>query len=52
VEAIRQAGFEVVPNPSRLLPNHARIIHRKGRAGFSDENLERLAQAVQNTSGC
>lgn len=50
-EAIRSVGFDVIPAPSRRLPNHHRLIHSEGTAGFSDENLERLAQVFTNTMG-
>jgi len=50
--ALRQAGFEIVPNPTTRFPNHARLIHPNGVAGFTDANLERLAQTFQNTRGC
>jgi hypothetical protein len=50
-EAIRDAGFAVMPAPSVALPNHHRIIHPDGVAGFSDENLARLAEAFANTTG-
>src|SRR5262245_19289454 len=50
--AIRQAGFEVVPDPTSRFPNHARLIHPNGEAGFTDENLALLAQAFQDTTGC
>ncbi len=52
VEAIRQAGFEVIPDPTTRFPNHARVVHRQGNAGFSDEALAQLAQAFQDTTGC
>lgn len=51
VEAIEKAGFQVVPTPSKNLPNHHRIIHADGVAGFSDDNLARLAGAFVNTTG-
>lgn len=51
IEAIRSAGFDVMVSPSRRLPNHHRLIHPQGEAGFSDENLERLAAAFTNTTG-
>ena len=51
-EAIRQAGFEVIPDPSRRLPNHACIIHPQGVAGFDDANLALLSQVFQDTTGC
>src|SRR5690242_13149710 len=40
-EAIRQAGFDIIAAPTRSLPNHHRIIHHEGIAGFKDENLSR-----------
>ena len=45
VAAIRAAGFDVLPNPSTKFPNHAGLISPDGVGGFSDANLERLAQA-------
>ena len=48
---IRAAGFEVIADPTNRLPNHHRIIHPNGAAGFADENLARLAQAFDNTTG-
>lgn len=50
-EAIRGAGFDVIPTPSTALPNHHRIIHPEGAAGFNDENLARLAEVFTNTTG-
>lgn len=50
-ESIRGAGFDVVPAPSAVLPNHHRIIHPDGEAGFNDANLARLAEAFVNTTG-
>jgi hypothetical protein len=50
-EAIRSAGFDVIPVPSRRLPNHHRLTHPDGAAGFTDENLARLAEAFTNTTG-
>jgi hypothetical protein len=47
--AIRAAGFDVMPNRTRRLPNHQRLIHPAGIAGFSDENLTRLAQVFTDT---
>ncbi len=49
--AIRSVGFDVIPTPSSTLPNHHRIIHPEGVAGFSDDNLAQLAEAFTNTSG-
>jgi hypothetical protein len=42
-DQIQAAGFDVVPAPSRQLPNHCRLTHSDGVAGFCDANLERLA---------
>jgi hypothetical protein len=50
-EAIRDAGFDVIPTPSGALPHHHRIIHPEGVAGFNDVNLARLAEAFVNTTG-
>lgn len=50
-EAIRAAGFDVIANPTRRLPNHHRLIHPDGAVGFSDANLERLAEAFTTTTG-
>src|SRR5438876_11327413 len=48
---IRSAGFDLIPNPTRRFPNHHRIIHPDGAAGFNDENLRRLAEVFINTAG-
>jgi len=50
-DLIRAAGFDVLFAPSTTLPNHYRIIHPGGIAGFADENLAALAQAFFNTTG-
>ena len=50
-EAIRGAGFDIIPTPSNALPNHHRIIHPEGAAGFNDANLARLAETFVNTTG-
>ncbi len=47
-DAIRGAGFDVMPDPTRKFPNHHRIIHPVGAAGFVDENLARLSRAFIN----
>jgi hypothetical protein len=52
VDAIRQAGFDVIAVPTGNLPNHGRIIHPLGAAGFIDEALEELSRALQETTGC
>lgn len=51
VEKIRSAGFDIIPNPTRKLPNHYRIIHPDGEHGFTDENLRRLSAVFTDTSG-
>jgi hypothetical protein len=43
--SIRQAGFDVVPDPTDRFPNHGRLIHPNGPAGFNDVALGILAQA-------
>ena len=50
-ELIRSAGFDIIAKPTKKLPNHHRIIHPDGVAGFTDENLARLEQVFTNTSG-
>ena len=50
-DKIRSAGFDVIPNPTRKLPNHYRLIHSNGVAGFNDENLARLSAVFTETSG-
>ena len=51
VDKIRQAGFDVFPNPTRKLPQHYRLIHPDGVAGFTDVNLLRLSAVFSETSG-
>jgi hypothetical protein len=51
VDNIRQAGFDVLPNPTKKLPNHYRLIHAEGVAGFNDGNLARLSAVFTETSG-
>jgi hypothetical protein len=48
---IRAAGFDIIHLPSQSLPDHYRIIHRNGVAGFTDANLILLSQAFTNTTG-
>jgi hypothetical protein len=50
--AIRAAGFDVIEWPTPKLPNHARITHPDGTAGFTDANLAVLAAAFHTTTGC
>lgn len=51
VDNIRQVGFDVLPNPTKKLPNHYRLIHPDGVAGFNDANLVRLSAMFTETSG-
>ena len=51
VDNIRGAGFDVIPNPTKKLPKHYRLIHPDGAAGFNDENLARLSAVFTETSG-
>jgi hypothetical protein len=50
VAAIQAAGFEVRPDPSAKFPNHARLTHPEGVAGFSNENLAKLCSVFQETT--
>ena len=49
-EAIRSVGFDIIPAPSAALPNHHRIIHPDGVAGFNEANLARLAEVFVDTT--
>jgi hypothetical protein len=49
VAAIQGAGFDVIADPTPNFPNHARLIHPLGAAGFTDENLAALAGAFTET---
>jgi hypothetical protein len=51
VDNICGAGFDVIPNPTKKLPNHYRLIHPEGVVGFSDANLARLSAVFTETSG-
>ncbi len=48
---IREAGFDVIMDPTKRFPQHARLIHPDGADGFTQENLERLAQAFEDHTG-
>ncbi|HTE18380.1 MAG TPA: hypothetical protein VK689_08365 [Armatimonadota bacterium] len=50
-ERIRSAGFDIVADPMRKLPNHHRIVHPDGALGFNDNNLRRRAEAFTDTVG-
>lgn len=49
--AIRAAGFDVIADPTPNFPNHARVVHPNGVAGFIDANLQQLAAAFVITHG-
>lgn len=49
VKTIRDAGFEIIFDPTTRFPNHARLVHPAGLTGFTNGNLERLAQAFEDT---
>ena len=49
VDKIRSAGFEVIAKPTRKLPNHHRIIHPEGAAGFNEDNLKKLSEVFKDT---
>lgn len=51
VGQIRAAGFDVIMNATPRFPQHARLIHPQGVAGFTDDNLKRLAQCFQDHTG-
>jgi hypothetical protein len=51
-DALRKAGFEVIPDPTSRFPNHARLIHPAGAAGFTDANLTTLSKAFTEATGC
>ncbi len=48
---IRSAGFDVIMDPTRRFPQHARLIHADGVAGFLLENLDRLSKCFVNHLG-
>ena len=49
-DKIRAAGFDVIEDPTNKFPNHARIIHPNGEAGFNDYNLGKLSDALGSTT--
>ena len=51
VVAIREAGFEIAPDPTTRFPHHARLMHPSGVAGFTDGHLETLTSTFRNTTG-
>ncbi|WP_187345105.1 RHS repeat-associated core domain-containing protein [Cystobacter ferrugineus] len=50
IDRIRAAGFDVIPDPTKKFPNHGRIIHPDGAAGFCDSNLCRLSEAFSDVN--
>jgi hypothetical protein len=38
-------------DPTRRFPQHARLIHAQGEAGFTLDNLERLAKCFEEHTG-
>jgi hypothetical protein len=48
---IREAGFDVIIDPTARFPQHARLIHPDGLDGFTQENLDRLAQCFEDHPG-
>lgn len=51
VSAIREAGFDVVSDPTGRFANHGLIVHPLGESGFNDENLAKLSAAFTETTG-
>ncbi len=52
IAKIRELGFDVIALPTPNFRNHGRLIHpTDGAAGFTPENLIRLAQAFADTTG-
>jgi hypothetical protein len=52
LEKIKEAGFDVIPDPTKKFPNHQRVIHPEGVKGFENEdNLKKLSNAFTNTTG-
>ncbi len=51
VASIRAAGFDVISVPTDRFPNHGRVVHPDGIAGFTDANLTMLAAAFTDTTG-
>ncbi|MCU1755884.1 RHS repeat domain-containing protein, partial [Pseudomonas helleri] len=51
-DKIRAAGFDVIEDPTKKFPNHARIIHPNGETGFNDDNLGKLSDALGSTTKC
>jgi hypothetical protein len=50
VGAIHAVGFEVRVDPSAKFPNHARLAHSEGVAGFSEANLTKLSSVFADVA--
>jgi hypothetical protein len=50
-EKIKSIGFDLIAKPTRMLPNHYRIIHPEGLAGFNNENLRKLSEIFTDSHG-
>jgi hypothetical protein len=51
IKAIREMGFDVIAAKTDNFPNHGRLIHLCGIAGFTPENLAKLATVFANKGG-
>jgi hypothetical protein len=51
IQAIQSVGFDVIEVPTNHFPNHGRVIHTLGLAGFTIENLQKLATVFVNIRG-
>lgn len=50
-EAVRAAGFDFIDASTPNFPEHRRLIHPSGAAGFTDANLAQLSGAFTDTTG-
>jgi hypothetical protein len=48
---IRAAGFDVIMDATPRFPQHARLVHPQGAAGFTNDNLKHLARCFQDHTG-
>ena len=51
IRAIRAIGFDVIAVPTKNFPNHGRLIHASGVAGFTFGNLQNLATVFVDKGG-
>lgn len=49
VADVRAAGFDVIADPTANFPNHCRVVHPLGAAGFTDADLAALAGVFTET---